>query len=83
MTQPAWRVAWVALSLALLAAAAGLDEAAAVAIELDVAGRIAQRVGDAVGSREQPVEIVEAAVFRIDDDDVLYAVESRSARLRC
>jgi hypothetical protein len=46
----------------------------AIVIDLSVLSR--RRVGDAVGVGKQPVEIVEAAVLGVDDDDVLDLVES-------
>ncbi len=53
-----------------------------LAVVVDLRGLRGRRVGDAVGPREQPVQVVEAAVFRIDDDDVLDPVDSRLGRER-
>src|SRR5262249_55648217 len=41
---------------------------------------LGRRVGDAVGTRKETVEVVEAAVFRIDDDDVLDPLETALGR---
>ena len=68
----------------VLAAPCGrqLGERRAVAIDLRVLGR--RRLGDAVRAGEEAVEMIEAAVLGVDDDDVLDALEPplRSGCLR-
>ena len=54
-----------------------------LAVEIDLRVLLRRCVGDAVGAGKQSVQIVEAAILRVDDDDVLDLAESRSIRRRC
>ena len=50
-----------------------------LAVVVDLRVLLGRRVGDAVGAGEEPVEMVEAAILRVDDDDVLDLVETGCA----